>query len=47
MTGTEALTVVAQACARMTGTLAEHQTVQEALGVLRLELEPAGEPEAD
>ena len=36
----EALSVVAAACAEFRGTLKDHQTIQEALQVLKSALEP-------
>jgi hypothetical protein len=44
MTKTDALNVVAQACAAYRGTLGEHQAIQQALEVLKIDAAPKSEP---
>jgi hypothetical protein len=55
MTKTEALNVLAQACAKFVGTLQDHTILQQALGVLKADErtkpepkpEPTGEPKPE
>jgi hypothetical protein len=47
MNKTDALNVVAQACAAFKGTLADHQAIQQALEVLKVDAAPKSEPDAE